>query len=48
MFTDKIESIISNVVGTIGKNDLIPKRLVQLAGPGLIMRGNYAQINLMM
>ena len=45
MFTDKIEIIISNDVATIGGNILFQKKLAQLSGPKLTMRGKYTQIN---
>ena len=45
MFTYKIETIIYSGVATIGGNILFQKGLTQLAGPGLMMRGNYTQRN---
>ena len=40
MFTDKIYPIISNGAETIGGKILLQKGLVQLDGPGLMMRDN--------
>ena len=45
MLINKIESIISNGVATIGEKDLIKNVLTQLASPGLMMRYNFTQIN---
>ena len=45
IFTDKIETITSNVVANIGGNILFQKILAHLYGPGLMMRYNSTQIN---
>ena len=37
---------VSSGVAAINGKGIIQKRLAQLPGPGLIMRGNYIQINL--
>ena len=45
MFTDKIEPIISNLVEKIGVKVLFLKRLSQLPGIGMAMKGKYTQRN---
>ena len=45
MFTDKIDTIISNGVATVGGKYIIPKGTAQLSGTGFMMRGNCTQIN---